>query len=254
MRQLYIKSTSENHSRFSIIKKVNYKYHPKLLWFVAKVAIIENSPGLGEYFTRYLEGIEYDIFSVWETNKLPDDVFDAYIFTGDFNNISAGLSPIHEAEVKFVRSMDNKKIFGSCFFHQLIGKIFGGEVGKRDTRFFGWYKMIIEQEHPVFKGLREPYFLNLNVDELVTKPETANVLATNPECKFQVLMYEENILTCQSHPEILFQEGLESIREHRESLLQNCSSLDEMLRQTRDFADDDTNKLFMSNIVKWLLD
>ena len=220
---------------------------------MSKVAIIENSPALGRYFTRYLEGLEFEIFSIWETNKLPDDIFDAYIFTGDFNNISDGLLPIHEAEVEFFKLINKKKIFGSCFFHQLIGKIFGGEVKKRDVRFFGWHRMVIEKGHQVFKGLKEPYFLNLNVDELISLPEEAKVLATNPECKFQVLMYGENILTCQSHPEILQQEGIESINEHRESLLHNCPALDEMLCQTKDHADDEANRIFMGNVVNWLL-
>ena len=217
-----------------------------------KIAIIENSPGLGGYFTRYLKGLGYEIFPVWETPRLPEDNFDAYIFTGDFNNISDGLLPIHEAEIDFVKSLNNKKIFASCFFHQLIGMIFGGEVKKRDTRFFGWYRMVVESDHQIFNGLKEPYFLNLNVDELITLPQQAKILAINPECKFQVLMYGENILTCQSHPEILLQEGLESIQEHRESLLYNCPALDEMLAQTKDHTDDEANKIFMGNVVSWL--
>jgi GMP synthase-like glutamine amidotransferase len=238
---------------FDRLKKV--KYTSILLWFVVNVAIIENSPGLGGYFTRYMSGVEYRIFPVWETPTLPknQDNFSAYIFTGDFNNISDGILPIHEAEIELVRSLENKKIFGSCFFHQLIGKIYGGVVRKRQTRFFGWYKMSIQRSHPIFVGLREPYFLNMNVDELVTKPHGAKVLATHPDCKLQVLSYGDHILTCQSHPEILLNEGLESIKEHRESLLQNCPDLDDMLNQTKDLADDDANNTFMLNIINWLL-
>ncbi|WP_455393024.1 type 1 glutamine amidotransferase [[Eubacterium] cellulosolvens] len=220
---------------------------------MAKVAIVENSPGLGGYFTRYLVGIEYELFPVWETSTLPKDVFEAYIFTGDFNNISDGLLRIHKAEIEFVNSINDNKIFASCFFHQLIGMIFGGEVKKRETRFFGWHRMVIEQTHPIFNGLKEPYYLNLNVDELVTKPETAKVLATNPDCKFQVLSYGDNIITCQSHPEILQQEGLESIQEYRDALLNNCPALDQMMTQTKDYANDESNKIFMSNVVNWLL-
>jgi GMP synthase-like glutamine amidotransferase len=234
-------------------KPAKYKYQPKLLWFVARVAIIENSPGLGGYFTKFLEGIEFEIFPVWDAPSLPKDEFDAYIFTGDFNNISDGLLPIHEAEVDFVKSIRNKKIFASCFFHQLIGKIHRGEVVKRETRFFGWKEMVLEKEHQIFNGLKEPYFLNLNVDELITKPVNAEVLATNPDCKFQVLLYNDNILTCQSHPEILNQEGLASIAEHRKALLVNCPNLDEMLEQTRGLADDSACKIFMENVVNWLV-
>ena len=221
---------------------------------MSSIAIIENSPGLAEYFTKFMEPKEYEIFPVWKTPALPIDTFDSYLFTGDFNNISDGLLPIHEAEVKFVKSidLDNKKLFGSCFFHQLLGVIFGGTVHKREERFLGWYKMGIDKEHQIFKGLNEPYFLNLNVDELVTPPATAKILATNPGCTYQVLQFGENILGCQSHPEILKQEGLVAIAEHRESLLNHCPDLDNMVAHTQYLADDEACEIFMANLLEWL--
>ncbi len=76
-----------------------------------RVAIIEISNGLGSFFTRYLDKSEYTIFPVWKTSQLPDKEFTAYIFTGDFNNISDGLLPIHEKETEFVESIKGKKIF-----------------------------------------------------------------------------------------------------------------------------------------------
>ena len=219
---------------------------------MTKIAIIENSPSLGDFFIKFLNSKEYEIFPVWRTPTLPRDEFDSYIFTGDFNNISDGLLPIHKAEIEFTKSIENKKIFASCFFHQLIGMMYGGTVGKREIRFLGWYKMVIEKSHQIFKGLKEPYFLNLNVDEIIKKPNTGELLATNPECKFQVMQYGDNILTCQSHPEVLLLEGLESIKEHRESLLNNCSNLDQMVAESKALADDSANEMFMSNIITWL--
>lgn len=230
-----------------------FKYYLKLSDIVSKIAIIENSSGLAEFFTKFLDKIEYEIFPVWKTPVLPKNDFQAYFFTGDFNNISDGLSPVHKAEIEFTKSIENEKIFGSCFFHQLISMIYGGLVGKRETRFLGWYKMVIEKNHPIFNGLKEPYFLNLNIDEIVKMPNTGEVLATNPECKYQVIQYGEHILTCQSHPEILLQEGLDSIREHREGLLDHCPELDKMVRETKDLADDDVNEKFLSNIIAWLV-
>lgn len=217
-----------------------------------KIAIIENSDCLAKFFTKFLTAKEYEIFPVWKTSKLPIEKFYSYIFTGDYNNIHDGLLPIHKKEIEFIKSIENKKIFGSCFFHQLIGLIFGGDVGKRKTRFFGWQKMVIERDHQIFKGLKEPYFLNLNIDEIIEKPINAEVLATNPDCKYQVLKYGENILTCQSHPEILQQEALASIKEHRDVLLNNCPNLDEIVKQTKGFALDKSNEIFLSNIITWL--
>ena len=218
-----------------------------------EIAIIENSPGLGNYFIKFLDKNQCEIFPVWKNNQLPNKDYDSFIFTGDFNNISDGLLLIHNAEIEFVKSINEKKIFASCFFHQIIGLIFGGSVGKRENRFFGWHRMIIEESHPIFNGLKESYFLNLNIDEIKTPPKNAEILATNPDCTYQVLQYGENILTCQSHPEILQQEGLESIKEYRNALLNGCPNLDEMVNQTKDFADDESNEIFMSNLTTWLL-
>ncbi len=218
-----------------------------------KIAIIENSEGLGIYFTKYLEPKEYEIFPVWKTSQLPQDDFASYIFTGDFNNISDGLLPIHKAEVEFVKSIDNKKIFGSCFFHQLMGQIFGGTVRKRETRFIGWYKMTIRNNHKILNGLNDPFFLNLNVDEIVQKPNNAKILATHQDCKFQILQYGENIITSQNHPEIWLDEGLELIEKHKTGLVNSCPEMDNIVKQTKKFADDKANVIFLSNLTNWLL-
>jgi GMP synthase-like glutamine amidotransferase len=220
---------------------------------MSRIAIIENSEGLGSYFTKFLDEKEYEIFPVWKSPILPKEDFDSYLFTGDFNNISDGLLPIHRKEIVFTKSIQNKKIFGSCFFHQLIGMVYGGSVEKREVRFFGWHKMTIIEHHHIFNGLKDPYFLNLNVDEIIKKPETAHLLATNPDCRYQVLQYGENILTCQSHPEVFKKEGLESIRKYRESLMRHCPNLDKIVEQTSKYADDESNEIFLSNITEWLL-
>jgi GMP synthase-like glutamine amidotransferase len=221
---------------------------------VHKIAIIENSNGLGNYFTKFLDTKQYELFHVWKNYKLPDKNFYSYIFTGDFNNISDGLLPIHRKEIEFVKSIIDKRIFGSCFFHQLIGSSFGGSVKKRENRFIGWQKMVIKKHHQIFNGLTESYFLNMNIDEIVTPPPTAKILAINPGCEYQVLQYGENILTFQSHPEIYKQEGLDLIKEQRNGLLINCPNLDKIVNQTKDFANDDSNEIFMSNLTAWLLD
>ena len=207
----------------------------------------------GEFFIKTMDPDMYEIFPVWSTPQLPVEEFDAYLFTGDYNNITDGLLPIHEQELEFISSIEDKKVFGSCFSHQLISLFFGGEVGKRDHRFLGWYRTEIKKAHPIFTGLDEPYFLCLNVDEIVTKPENAEVLATNPKCKYQVLQYGKNIVTCQSHPEIFRQEGLEGIETHREGLLDHCSDIDEQIVNTERFADDGASEVFLNNLVEWLI-
>jgi GMP synthase-like glutamine amidotransferase len=184
-----------------------------------KIAIIENYQGLADYFFKFMNSTPFEVFPVWQTGRFPEQDFDAYILTGDYNNISDGLLPIHKTEIEFIDSIKERKIFASCFAHQLMGHIFGGKVKKRKTRFAGWNKVTIEEPHPVFKGLTEPWFVNFNGDEITRKPKKVRVLATHPECRYQMLQYGENILTCQSHPEIFKQEALDSARQHRKELL-----------------------------------
>lgn len=218
-----------------------------------KIAIIENSKGLGIFFTKLLDDKEYEIFPVWKTHNLPEEKYDAYIFTGDFNNMSDGLLPIHRKEIDYVKKIKDKKIFGSCFFHQLLGEVYGGKVRKRVERFFGWKKMQIQKRHQILNGLNNPCFLNLNVDEIIEKPKDAIILATNPGCKYQALQYGENIFTCQSHPEIFRNEGLELIEKHKTSLQNRCPGLEKIVKETEKFAVDKANIIFLSNMTKWLL-
>jgi GMP synthase-like glutamine amidotransferase len=114
-------------------------------------------------------------------------------------------------------------------------------------------KIHVKKDHPVFNDLDDIHFLCLNVDEITEKTDKAEILATNPDCKFQVLQYCENILTFQSHPEIFKKERLEAIKKHRKSLLDHCPDLDDLVEQTKNFADDTKNKIFMENLVEWLL-
>ncbi len=220
---------------------------------MTKIAIIENSEGLGHFFTRYLDSADYQIFSVWKTSQLPKERFESYIFTGDLHNISDGLLPIHRKEIDFIKSIQDKKIFGSCFFHQLIGSIYGGRLEKREYRFFGWHKQTITKKSEIVTGLQEPYFLNLNVDELSNKPKSATIIATNPNCIYQILKYDKNIITSQSHPEIWKQDAIGLIQKHRKDLSDRCPNLDQLMKHTIQFADDRLNEIFQSNLTKWLL-
>lgn len=219
---------------------------------MSKIGIIENSKGLAEYFIKFLDYDEYEVFPIWYTSKLPEDKFDAYIFTGDYSNISDGLLPRHELQIQLVKKIHDKKIFGSCFFHQLIGLVYGGKVVKRDHRYLGWHQTIFETRHEIFNRLNNPYFLNLNVDELIEIPDNAEILATGQECPNQILKYGKYILTCQSHPEIYKGEALEAIKVHRESLLVRCPDLDEIVKQTKNYAKDEDCRRFMLNLMEWL--
>ena len=218
-----------------------------------RIAIIENSEGLGAFFINYLEPGEYELFPVWKDPAFPAvEDFDAFIITGDYKNLSDGLLGHHRKEVELVRAVGDKKVFGSCFGHQLFGQAFGGKLGKREKRFFGWNKLTITARHPIFNGLDDPFFLSLNGDEVTVKPEGAKLLATNPDCENLIFQYGENIISCQPHPEIRKEDGLKGIEEHRGDLVDRCPDLDGLVEETKEFADDEASDRFLNNIMDWL--
>ncbi len=220
---------------------------------MTRIAIIENSAGLARFFTGYLEDVEHETFPVVTGSEFPDaSDFDAFILTGDYYDLSEGLLDYHQREIEFINSAGKKRIFGSCAAHQLIGHAFGGRIGKREKRFFGWHGITVLEDHPVFAGLVDPYFLSLNGDEVVEKPDDAVVLAAHDDCLYQVLSYGENILTCQSHPEICKHDALMAIRDNKERLLDRCPDLDEIFDRTFPNSDDRHSDTFMNNVVKWL--
>ena len=219
-----------------------------------KIAIIENVEGIGDYFTRFLDPEEYDLYPVWDDKRFPEKDYEGYIFTGDRNNITDGLLDYHKKEIKFIKSIKNKKIFGSCFSHQLIGKIFGGNVENMKEGCLGWNKIIFKKDHGIFEGLNDPYFFHINEEELTTKPDSAVCLATSHKCRYQILKYGKNIITCQSHPEMLKSDAIKIIKDRKDELSEVYNDLDSMIKKSKKYSDDYSSKKFISNIIKWLLD
>jgi len=213
---------------------------------------LENSPDLADHFTRYMDPQGFEIFAVWKRPIFPEGDFHSYIITGDHNNISDGLLPFHKKEVEFLKSIQGKRIFASCFAHQLYAEAFGGKAGRRERRFIGWRRLEILEEHPIFKGITEANFLCVNGDEVVMRPEKARLIASNPKCRFQVLQYGENTITCQSHPEIFRDEGEAIVMKERENLRDRCPDLDDIMQKTVGWADDRVNEVFLRNLTEWL--
>jgi GMP synthase-like glutamine amidotransferase len=194
----------------------------------------------------------FEIFAVWKRPIFPEDDFHSYIITGDHNNISDGLLPFHVLEIDFLKGIQGKRMFASCFGHQLYADAFGGKSGRRERRFLGWRRLDILEEHPIFKGIQEANFLCLNGDEVMKRPEGVRLLASNPKCRFQVLQYGENVITCQSHPEIFRDEGQALILERRKVLQDRCPDLHDILEKTIAWADDAVNEIFLRNLTSWL--
>lgn len=94
-------------------------------------------------------------------------------------------------------------VVGVCFGHQIIAQAMGGKVAKFDG---GWSVGPTDYD---FGG--ETMTLNAwHQDQVVTKPEGAQVVASTAFCENAALLYDDRMFTVQPHPEFrpAFMEGL----------------------------------------------
>lgn len=220
----------------------------------ASVAIIENAPFLGNYFRRLLkeEGIPSDTFPLWGGSPLPARRYPAYIFTGDFHNVTDGLCRYHHLELELLTEIEGSRVFGSCFAHQLIAHARGGKVTRRGDRLLGWELIEVIEPHPGLPAVESFFAFNGNTDEVTEPPGEARWIATSQGCRFQVLAYGEDVLTCQAHPEIDHRRNRLSVAVGGFFLargsLRECAAF----RRSRPPPGDRGSDLFSRSIALWL--
>jgi len=65
-----------------------------------------------------------------EGAAMPRD-FDACILTRDMHNVTDGLKGYHRAELELIDALEGRRVYASCFSHQLIAHHMGGTVARR---------------------------------------------------------------------------------------------------------------------------
>ena len=169
---------------------------------------------LGDYpdfFERLLadRGLEFRRYSVMDM-EFPSDVTecDGWLITGSrFGAYEdhAFIPPLEE----FIRDSyaAHVPMVGICFGHQIIAQAMGGKVEKYQG---GWSVGPTEYD---FQG--EKVVLNAwHQDQVVEKPEMAEVVGSTGFCGNAALLYDDRIFTVQPHPEFKreFIEGLIKFR------------------------------------------
>ena len=165
----------------------------------------------GDMFVKLLgnQGFEFEIFSVVD-NQFPASIEDAdgWLITGSKHGAYEDHDWIPPLE-ELIREIANigDPLIGVCFGHQIIAQALGGKVEKfaggwavgRQTYDFGGAEMSFNAWHQ---------------DQVTERPEGAMVLASNDFCENAALLYGDQILTIQPHPEFgaAFIDGLINTR------------------------------------------
>jgi GMP synthase-like glutamine amidotransferase len=138
--------------------------------------------------------------------EFPDslDDYDAFLITGSPVSVHDDYDWIDQLSQLVVDANDlNKRIVASCFGHQLVAKIYGGEVAKNEDGWtIGNYALNITQQY----DWMQPQAINTGLyhfnQERVTKlPENAQSFANTDAYPFYAYTLGDNIMSLQGHPE-----------------------------------------------------
>ncbi len=103
----------------------------------------------------------------------------------------------------YLRELD-VPILGICLGHQLIAKVFGGEVGRGEAGGYAEVKVRIVEDDEIFSGLpKELKVWASHMDEVKKLPEEFKKLAESDICSIEAMRHKKRpIYGVQWHPEV----------------------------------------------------
>lgn len=151
-----------------------------------------------QYFARLLEGHGFT-FQGWAVcdGTFPEgvDAADGWLITGSKHGAYEDHDWIPPLE-DFIRAAHaaRKPMIGVCFGHQIIAQAMGGRVEKFDA---GWAVGATDYD---LNGTTTT-INTWHQDQVVKKPDSAEVFASNAFCEYAGLLYGDLMWTIQPHPE-----------------------------------------------------
>lgn len=123
------------------------------------------------------------------------------IFSGGPSSVYDDGAPTPHQEIFSL----NIPILGLCYGHQLIAKVFGGEVRQGKTREYGVAQVSIEYFNDLFSGLnREEKVWMSHYDTVIKLPQNFQVLARTENCPVAAFSHRSKaIYGLQWHPEVV---------------------------------------------------
>ena len=172
-------------------------------------------------FSSIGEEFEYRFYDV-RNDEFPasEQECDAWLITGSKHGVYENLPwMLRMKDLILAIDKANLPLVGICFGHQIIAEAMGGKVEK----FSGGWGLSLQTyklQNCADMTSDDSFTINaIHQDQVVKKPESAEVIATSGFCQYAGLRYGNKMLTFQAHPEFTIDFERSLITERRGSVL-----------------------------------
>ncbi len=199
-------------------------------------------PQYAPFFEALLahDALEFTSLNIYAGDPLPEPQdYDGYIITGSKHGVYENLPWMLSAQ-EFIRATAKARIpmIGICFGHQIMAQAMGGEVIKSPKGWgLGVLTYDVSPNSYAGKMPEEMQFNAVHQDQVVKKPDDAEVFASSDFCEYAGLIYggdKPYAISIQPHPEFDAEFTKELINARRGELFPEDQSDAAIASQSKD--------------------